>query len=43
MLALAAAQLLSKAEKQDASAGSKRIWVDVGFPTDSELYRTSLT
>ncbi len=31
MLALAAAQLRSKAEKQDESAGRKRIWVDVGL------------
>jgi betaine lipid synthase len=32
MLALVAAQLRAKAEKQDGSAGRKRIWVDVGFP-----------
>lgn len=31
MLALAAAQLRFKAEKQDGGAGKKRIWVDVGF------------
>jgi hypothetical protein len=32
MLALAAAQLRFKAEKQDGSAGKKRIWVDVCSP-----------
>jgi betaine lipid synthase len=31
MLALAAAQLRFKAEKQGGSAEKKRIWVDVGF------------
>ncbi len=30
MLALAAAQLQSKAEKHDGGAERKRIWVDVG-------------
>ncbi|KAL2147177.1 hypothetical protein VTI28DRAFT_132 [Corynascus sepedonium] len=33
MLALAAAQLRLKAEKEDAGAGKKRIWVDVGGGT----------
>ncbi|KAK4242708.1 hypothetical protein C8A03DRAFT_29139 [Achaetomium macrosporum] len=33
MLALAAAQLRFKAEKQDGGAGRKRIWVDVGGGT----------
>lgn len=31
MLALAAAQLRNKAEKQDGCAAKKRIWVDVRF------------
>jgi len=31
MLALAAAQLQSKAEKHEGGAGRKRTWVDVGF------------
>ena len=31
MLALAAAQLQSKAEKRDSGAQRNRIWVDVGF------------
>ncbi|KAL2165398.1 hypothetical protein VTH06DRAFT_696 [Thermothelomyces fergusii] len=33
MLALAAAQLRLKAEKQDGGAGKKRIWVDIGGGT----------
>ena len=38
MLALAAAQLRFKAEKQDGSA-KKRIWVDVGSPFTRTLTR----
>jgi betaine lipid synthase len=38
MLALAAAQLRFKAEKEDGAAGKKRIWVDVGFSSALTLF-----